>query len=118
MSPDEVVKRVEKYNPDAEIIDMSNYINYDSKIKIRCKKCGYEWFANIYDLRNQNGHCPSCYIRSSSSHGELKIFDILSNLSVNFIPHYPIEECRNIKSLPFDAAIFDNNMTLIGLIEY
>lgn len=49
--------------------------------------------------------------------GEKKVSELLETLGYNFIKQYRIPECRLIKPLPFDFAIFKEN-TLVALIEY
>ena len=118
LSNEEIIFRAIQLNPDIEVLDVSNYENYYSKILVKCKKCGNIWNASLGDLHNQNGHCPFCYIRSSTSVGELNIFNILEGNHIKYAPHYSIGDCKNVKPLPFDAAIFDSDMCLKGLIEY
>lgn len=44
-------------NPGIEVV--GKYINTSTKIEVRCKTCGYFWFANPSTLLRGNG-CPCC----------------------------------------------------------
>lgn len=86
-----------------------------SKIKVQIlhKKCGEKYSVNPeYFL--QGNRCPNC----KQSKGEKQISVLLDKKKIKYIPQYKIKECKNIRPLPFDFAIFDNNNKLLGLIEY
>jgi len=82
----EVETRALELNADITVLDTSNYKNYNSKIRVRCNKCGHEWDASLSDLQNQNGHCPNCYVRESTSSGELAIMQWLNDNNIPFSP--------------------------------
>ena len=58
--------------------------------------------------------CPVC----KSSKGEKSIRKYLIDNSFNFKEQYRINGCKDIKPLPFDFAVFDDNGNLLHLIEY
>ena len=63
----------------------------------------------------KSGHTSSCgCIRS---YGEEKVAEILSKKSIKYIRQVKISEIKDIKPLPFDFGIYDENNNLIGLIE-
>ena len=39
------------------------------KIKIKCRRCGYEWYA-IYDPRKAYYQCPKCKYPNKTDHTE------------------------------------------------
>ena len=51
------VSAVIAINPDIEI--MGKYINANTSIDVKCKKCGYEWCAAPSNLKKGSG-CPRC----------------------------------------------------------
>ena len=61
------VKQMREINPDIEIIE--NYINSNTPILVRCKKCGHEWKARPYHLKRGKG-CPIC--RQKEVHDKLR----------------------------------------------
>lgn len=77
--------------------------------------CGNKIIVYSSDLIN--GDIKSCGCLKNS-YGELKIKKILENINIPFKTQYYIKNCKNIKPLPFDFAIFDNDDNLICLIEY
>jgi len=89
---------------------MKSYI----KTKVKHNKCGYEYTVLKGDFLYRDIRCPKC----SESKGEKQISQYLDNNNVKYIPQYKFKDCRNIRPLPFDFAIFDNNNDLICLVEY
>lgn len=64
-----------------------------------------------------HGQTVSCGCLKRSL-GETKIKQILDENNIKYIEQYRFNDCKNIKPLPFDFAIFDDNDTLMSLIEY
>lgn len=85
------------------------------KVGWLCKcDCGNEIIVYSSDLIN--GDIKSCGCLKNS-YGEIKIKNFLKDMNISFETQYCIKDCKNIKPLPFDFAIFNNN-SLICLIEY
>lgn len=99
-----------KYGDRYEVI--GEYVNADTPIEVLCNQCNNKWFPIPYNLKLGYG-CPKC----RTSKGELEVERVLKNVGVIYEPQYRIEECKNIKPLPFDFAVFDNGDLLL-LIEY
>lgn len=83
-----------------------NYISDKTKVKIICKLHG------VFD-QQPNTHvngvgCPKC----SSSKGEVKIFNYLTENSVKFESQKKFENCLNIKELQFDFYLPDYKICL------
>ena len=62
------------------------------------------------------GSIKSCGC-SKESLGEKRVREILEKLQWSFISQYKFPDCKNIRELPFDFAIFDGER-LLGCIEY
>lgn len=54
----EFINELKAINPDIEIL--SEYVNTNTKIKCKCKICGFEWEAVPYSLLQGKG-CGKCY---------------------------------------------------------
>lgn len=89
-----------------EVIDGYSYYSYI------CNECGYIGVKSSKNI-NRTG-CPSC---NTNSKGEKEIAKWLKDNRIKHKTQFKIEECRNIKPLPFDFALF-NGRKLIYLIEY
>lgn len=89
------------------------YKGSNVKIKMQHLECGCEFEVTPYCFLSIGSRCPKCRI----SKGEKAIREYLENNQVNFKEQYRIKECKNIRPLPFDFAIFNNDI-LICLIEY
>lgn len=95
---------------------LSKYNGTDNYILIRhnSKECNYYKYK-VTPSKFLNGRrCPKCY----QSNGEKNIRTWLEMNNINYIPQYTFGDCKNIKPLPFDFAIFDKQNNLICLIEY
>ena len=111
-SKGDFVIRLEKVNPDIEVL--GEYINRETDIKCRCKKCGYVWHPKPYNLLyGKPTGCPKC---QSYSKGEDRIQEYLE---LNLIPyriHKSYHDLLGIggKKLSFDFYLPEYNL----LIEY
>ena len=72
----------------------------------------HQWKARV-SSRTGGTNCPFC----SFSKGEKAIKDILDKKKINYIPQYRFPDCKNIRCLPFDFAIFKENK-VAGVIEF
>lgn len=97
-----------------EYIVLSDYKGKDVNVKMLHRKCGntFEVTPNHF-LSSMNSRCPHC----KTSKGEEVIRKFLLENGYTFKSQYRIKECRNIRPLPFDFAIFNGN-TLVCLIEF
>ena len=60
ITPDNFKKRLQlKNNHFNDFIFLSEYVNRNSVISIKCKKCDYRWDTNIRNLMKGSG-CPKC----------------------------------------------------------
>lgn len=93
---------------------LGEYINCATPLKMQHTKCGNEFMVRPDKFTGINQRCPFC---SNNSIGELKISDFLKKKNIFHITQYRFNDCRNILSLPFDFAIFEEDKLKI-LIEY
>ena len=88
----------------------TNYINAKTKVTITCPIHGD--FIQCPRGHRLGAGCKSCY--NGTSRGEKEISDFLTKHSINNIPQYSFDDCRNIVKLIFDFYLPDYNL----LIEY
>jgi len=92
---------------------INSYGKNNEKIKLKCNTCGRIFntypFHHIY---TESG-CPHCH----RSLNEKKIQIWLDKNNINYVPEYRFKDCKHIKTLPFDFAIFKEG-NLLCLIEY
>ena len=100
----------EKYKNEYTII--GEYVGARTKTEVRHNKCG-----NIFEISPDNllrgKGCPYCF----ESKGEKRIEKYLKENNIGYTLQFKINKCRNIRPLPFDFAILDNE-NLMCLIEY
>ena len=104
--------RLAKVNPDIEVV--GEYINIQTGIECRCKKCGYIWYPKPNNLLyGKITGCPKC---QSYSKGEDRIKECLESNNIPYIIHKTYSELLGIggKKLSFDFYLPDYNL----LIEY
>lgn len=102
------VKGVDKYG---FVSLRGRYINQNTKVKVKCNNCGYEWFTNSQPL--VYGHsCPVC----SSSRGELIINNILKDSTISYEYPKKFSGLLGVGGYPlhYDFCIGDQKV----LIEY
>lgn len=72
-------EEVDKVNPDIEIL--SEYKNWNTKIKCKCKTCGHEWNGTVSCLLNGNG-CKMCgHIKNWDTRGRKTTQDIINEVA-------------------------------------
>lgn len=86
------------------VLILGQYERWNKKIKCKCKKCAYEWFATPNKLMGGSG-CPHCKM----SKGELLIENLLQKYSLKYEPQHKFIDCKNINSLLFDFYLPDFN---------
>jgi len=91
---------------------LGEYKRSSTKISMKHNKCGYEYQVKPNDFV-QGIRCPRC----NQAKGEEIIHNFLDMMGFKIEMQFRIEECNNVKPLPFDFAVFKDNVLLI-LIEY
>lgn len=89
-----------------------SYSNNTEKLLMSCNK-GHKFKMNMSNF-NQGNRCPEC----NESKGEKRIREYLTNRNINFVEQYKFPDCKNIRPLPFDFAIFNQKDELLYLVEY
>ena len=100
------VSEVEDQNPSIEVV--GKYQKAREKIEFKCRVCGHTWMATPNSVLNGNSGCPVCV----QSHGERSIINWLQNNSIEFIPQYKFDDCRDIEPLPFDFYLPQFNICI------
>lgn len=113
-STEEFIQKVKALAND-EYIVLGEYINNHTKIKMKHNTCNSEYYVCPSDFLSGR-RCPIC----NEPKGERKIRHLLENNNINFLPQFTKPDCKDIKPLPFDFAIFeDKEKTILkSLIEY
>lgn len=107
------IKRL-KEKHGGKLISLSNFKNYNTKIKMLCNACKQSWETKPSHLIHSDSGCPNC----NSSKGEKKIKEFLEKNKIIYETQYSFSECRDKQVLHFDFAIFGNNKKINILIEY
>lgn len=84
------------------------YDGITSIVTVRCNDCGYEW-SNQANYILSTG-CPCCNNNST----EFKLGEIIRSHGFKCIPQFSLDDCRDIRPLPFDFYLPEIN----ALVEY
>lgn len=99
---------------DIEYLD-GDYVNENSKLLWKCKKCGFNYFASWSKIRdsyrdkNKNLYCEKCTTKSSL---EEKVLIYLNKIGIEYNREYRFKDCINIRALPFDFYIQRYNLCI------
>lgn len=109
LSDNEIKNRIKDINPNIEII--GEYTKLKEKIECKCLLCNNIWFPTPANLL-KGSSCPLC----STSKGEEKIIDVLTNMNISFEPQKMFEGLLGVYGgkLSYDFYLPDYNM----LIEF
>lgn len=83
-------------------------------IKWKCLKCKREFKNSVHHVIYRKDGCKQCQL----SHGELEVEKYLIKYHYRFKSQFKFADCKYIKPLPFDFAVFDKDDKLMCLIEY
>jgi predicted Zn-ribbon and HTH transcriptional regulator len=78
----EIKKRLSQEYSNIELID-GEYKNPDSKLKFRCKSCGYEFYSTYNNIKQRNS-CSECKKQIKKQNALKKFEDIKKHISDNF----------------------------------
>lgn len=95
------------------IILLENYIYSEKHIKCKCTKCNYIWQATPANLLRGTG-CPNC----KCSYSERIIIQFLTNNNFIYDIQFKINQCKDIRALPFDFAIFKTEEDKLNKIPW
>ncbi len=91
---------------------LGSYVNSQTKILMFHAECGNKYYVRPSDFK-QGKRCPYC----ASSKGEKIINTFFNFKKINYKREYRIKDCKHIRPLPFDFAVFQQNK-IKTLIEY
>lgn len=104
-SRDEFIGELRKVNPNIKVI--GDYVNTHTPVICSCNKCGKQWSATPSNLLRGTA-CPQC----RKSKGETIISNILLKLDIQYEYQYTFDECKHIRTLPFDFYLPKYNICL------
>lgn len=90
---------------------LEEYKGANIKIKLKCLKCGGENYLSWGNVNGSNVCCIHCR-EHIGSHGELKIKTYLDSHKITYEQQKRYEDCKHIKTLPFDFYIPSLNMAI------
>lgn len=80
-----------------------------------CPKCNHKYFAFIGSRTGKNkSGCPKC----RQPKGEIKIVQFLQSKNIIYDQQVKFNECKDIRRLPFDFAVYNEKKELVCLIEF
>lgn len=108
---EEIMKEVEKHNF-TFLGWVDSYENNSSKFILECPN-GHVSTKSVKSFIRHKG-CTHC---NKPSKGEERIYNCLQSHSISFKTQYKFEDCKNVRPLPFDFAVF-NGDDIVCLIEF
>lgn len=94
---------------------LGDYKNNKEKLLMKHNRCGHKYMVTPNNFL-RGYRCPKCSVCFSK--GEKLIEEILDNLDIYYEKQYKFKNCKYKKSLPFDFALFDDELNEILLLEY
>ncbi len=101
----EFISFVNSKTTDYEVI--GEYKTCKDKLTMQHKTCG-RFFSMTPDDFVQGHRCPFC----SESHGENEIASVLDAAGIAYIRQYRFKDCRNVRPLPFDFYLPEQNVAI------
>lgn len=83
---------------------IGEYINNKTKLRLRHEECQHDWYVKPNSFLSGGSRCPAC----KESKGNKAIQNYLTRRKIIFKSECWFEDCRNIRPLKFDFAIFLN----------
>ena len=102
-----LINKVKEIDESIEVV--SDYIDTQTKIDFRCKRCGEVWQAKPNNILNGRG-CPIC--KAPLSKGEKAIEKLLKEKGAKYIREFIFKDCKDITYLPFDFYLPDHNICI------
>lgn len=117
---DVVKNTLEELYPDGKyrLVEGQEYINNKQNLDLLCSDCKNIFSVSLVNIRQGRGcsHCRKIFNGRKYSKNSLKIENYLKEHSFKFISEYTFDDCKFIRKLPFDFAVFINKSII--LIEY
>ena len=92
---------------------LGDYVNSSTKIEMKHRKCNHEYKVAPNNFIN-GSRCPKC----RESKGERVICDYLKSNGYTYSTQFEFDDCKDKRSLKFDAVVFNNDNSIKCLIEY
>lgn len=99
---------VEEYFKSYGYTVIDEYKGNQEKIKTICPN-GHTFITTLGMFKNQKCRCTQC---NQHSKGEDIISEILLENNVDYIPQYRFNDCKDVKTLPFDFYLPDLNICI------
>ena len=93
---------------------LGEYISALKGIETMCTKCGRIWHPRPNGLLTREAGCGIC----TASLGEKAVRSYLKERNIEHIEQYIFPDCKNVRPLRFDFAIFNNEGAMMCLVEY
>ncbi|MGG2065059.1 hypothetical protein [Bacillus sp. S14(2024)] len=92
---------------------LEEYVNAHAKIEFRHNKCSNTYMSRPGDFL-KGVRCPFC----NQSHGEMRIQKYLEKRNIVFKSQFWFDDCKDIRVLKFDFAVFSSDGSVQLMIEY
>lgn len=114
LSTEDFIRLSREVHGDKYDYSITKYKNYTSPINFICPIHGVR--VAIASDHLQGHRCSLC--SAGTSYGELKISEWLDKNGINNKEQVRFKDCKDIRPLPFDFALYNENNELLLLIEY
>lgn len=103
MPREEILDRVKECN--GKLLNVDDYVNQNVKnLKFECQSCGSVFVSSLNAFVQHGGQlCSDC--SGKKSLGEIRIKNYLLDNGIEYIPQFCFDDCKDIKTLPFDFYI-------------
>lgn len=110
LSIDEVENRISMFG--GLLLNKGEYINqYQKNLRVLCNRCGCIFNTSLVLFTQHGGQvCTNC--SHIESKGEIKIRNYLSNMNIPYVQEKIFLECRDIRPLPFDFYLPNQNICI------
>ena len=100
-------KLVNKYSKDFTVLEC----NKNDEIVLKHNECNHIFIKKYHNIeQNKCVKCPKCH--SKESFGVNLITNYLEKNNIIYIKEYRFEDCKDIRTLPFDFYLPDYNMCI------
>jgi len=103
---DDIINYLEERN--YLLISANNYKNYKSRIKVKHLMCNKIFITTFDNFKNGKCRCPYC----NMSQGEQLVAEYLDLHYIKYEYGYKFDDCKDIRSLPFDFYLEDYNLII------
>lgn len=107
---EEIIRTIESVNGNT-LLNPWDYTNaFNKNLQVRCQ-CGQVFTVSYDNYRSGSTiRCKSC--TNSESNGEYYVRDYLEKNTIKYIPQYKFDDCKDVRTLPFDFFIPEWNLAI------